>query len=306
MNNPMMGMNNQMMGMNNQMVGMNNPMMGMNNQMVGMNNQMNDDISSRIKIIIEPYEKKIKDLEDQLRKKDFEIVVLKEKLFKAEKNSLNDNFQGMNPFNMNMGMIPPMINPIMNPINEDPDIINLIFRFGGEPIKEPIKQRCFIDDEFGFVQKKILKKLNITGNGELKFIFNAKKANPKLTIAELGIADNANIFVVNTISNNSEIIQIYLKEEAKISDIKTIVFKSSQGANIIMNFESHISIGSAIQKFLMKINKEELISSPSKRLAFLYNAKKYDTKDTISLKSLFKGNQVSSMIVNDIENVIGA
>ena len=196
MNNPMMGMNNQMMGMNNQMMGMNNQMMGMNNQMVGMNNQMNDDISSRIKIIIEPYEKKIKDLEDQLRQKDFEIVVLKEKLFKAEKNSLNDNFQGMNPFNMNMGMIPPMINPIMNPINEDPDIINLFFRFG-EPIKEPIKQRCFIDDEFGFVQKKILKKLNITGNGELKFIFNAKKANPKLTITELGITNNANIFVVN-------------------------------------------------------------------------------------------------------------
>ena len=130
----------------------------------------------------------------------------------------------------------------------------------------------------------------------MKFIFNAKKANPKLTITELGITNNANIFVVNTISNNSEIIQISLKEEAKISDIKTIVFKSTQGANIIMNFESHISIGSAIQKFLMKINKEELISSPSKRLAFLYNAKRYDTKDKISLKSLFKGNQVSSII----------
>ena len=49
-----------MMGMNNQMMGMNNQMMGMNNQMVGMNNQMNDDISSRIKIIIEPYEKRLK------------------------------------------------------------------------------------------------------------------------------------------------------------------------------------------------------------------------------------------------------
>jgi phosphomannomutase len=53
----------------------------------------------------------------------------------------------------------------------------------------------------------------------------------------------------------------------------------------------------------MKINKEELISSPSKRLAFLYNAKRYDTKDTISLNSLFKGNQVSSIIVNDIDGV---
>jgi len=287
-------------------MGMNNQNMGMNNQMMGMNIQMNDDISSRIKIIIEPYEKKIKDLEDQLRQKDFEIVVLKEKLFKAEKNYLNNNFQGMNPLPLNMGMIPPMINPNINPINEDPEIINLIFRFNDQSIKEQIKQRCFIDDEFGFVQKKILKKLNITGNGELKFIFNSKNANPKLTVTELGITNNANIFVVKPTLNYSETIQISLKEETNTNDIRAIIFKTTQGANIGMNFESHISIGLAIQKFLMKINKEEFINSPSKRLAFLYNAKKYDTKDTISLKSLFKGNTSASIIVNDIDGVVGA
>ena len=95
MNNPMMGMNNGMMGM-----GMNNPMMGMNNQMMGMNNVMNDDTSLRIKSIIEPYEKKIKDLEEQIRQKDFEIAVLKEKLNK----SVNNNIQPMNPFPPQMGM----------------------------------------------------------------------------------------------------------------------------------------------------------------------------------------------------------
>ena len=55
--------------MNNQMMGMSNQMMGMNNPMMGMNNQMNDDITTRIKTIVEPYEKKIKELEEQIRQK---------------------------------------------------------------------------------------------------------------------------------------------------------------------------------------------------------------------------------------------
>ena len=41
-----------------------------------------------------------------------------------------------------------------------------------------LTQKCFIDDEFGFVQKKVLKKLNVTG--EIRFIFNVKKINQKI------------------------------------------------------------------------------------------------------------------------------
>ena len=67
----------------------------MNNPMMGMNNEMTDDISSRIKVIVEPYEKKIKDLEEQIRQKDFEIAVLKEKLHISENNPLKNNFQAM-------------------------------------------------------------------------------------------------------------------------------------------------------------------------------------------------------------------
>ena len=115
--------------MNNQMMGMSNQMMGMNNPMMGMNNQMNDDITTRIKTIVEPYEKKIKELEEQIRQKDFEIAVLKEKCYQAEKNNLNNNFQGINPLQIPMGMnnmdiglgMPPMVN--MNNNNEYSDII---------------------------------------------------------------------------------------------------------------------------------------------------------------------------------------
>ena len=73
----------------------------------GMN--FNNDISARVKNIVEPYEKKIKDLEEQLRKKDFEIAVLKEKLHDSEeKNRINQMNMpmnmGMGMGNMNMGM----------------------------------------------------------------------------------------------------------------------------------------------------------------------------------------------------------
>ena len=159
----------------------------------GMN--LNNDISTRVKNIVEPYEKKIKDLEEQLRKKDFEIAVLKEKLHDSEeKNRINqinmpmnmgmggmnqgmgDMNMGMGGMNMGMGGMNMgmgginmgmgdmnMGGEIFEPNNEkkDYDIISVIFRFSGETgANEPILLRCFIDDEFGFIQKKVLKKLD--------------------------------------------------------------------------------------------------------------------------------------------------
>ena len=290
-------MNNPMMGMNNPMMGINNPMMGMNNPIMGMNNVMNDDTSLRIKSIIEPYEKKIKDLEEQIRQKDFEIAVLKEKLNKSVNNG------------MGMGFIPPMMNMNMNlnneAINNDKEIIEIYFRFNGDnpPNNLPLKQKCFIDDEFGLVQKKVLKKLNISGNADdLKFIFNAKKAIPSLTISELGITNDSNIFIVKTSLKN---VEISLKEEEYSSDKITVIFKAILGSIATMYLAQNISIGLAIQKYLIRVDKKELINNHENNLAFLYNAKRYRPNDTISLKSLFKGNQ-GKIVVNDIKYLIGA
>ena len=87
-------------------------------------------------------------------KKDFEITVLKEKLFNAENNPSNYMPMGMN---MGMGMEPPFMN-VNNMFNnnfqeeKESDIIKLEFRISGT--NQKIEQRCFNDDEFGFVQKK--------------------------------------------------------------------------------------------------------------------------------------------------------
>ena len=308
MNNNMMGMNNNMMGMNNNMMGMNKQGMGLNNNIMGNNNQMNDNISTRIKIIVEPYEKKIKELEEQLRQKDFEIAVLKEKCFQAENNSFKNNAPGINPMQMGMGMgmgfvMPqPMAN--MNNINIEPDVINLSFKgAGGE--NWIINQKCFIDEEFGCIKKRVLKKLNYPSDIQIKFIFNAKNVNEKLTISELGMANNSNIMVINAtgIGQNNAIIS--LRNEDKVEDKITLVFKTSPGLTKLISLDSNISVGLAMRKFLLLMGKEELIDSKEEKIVFLYNANKLSINDKKSLKDRIGGSH-ASIIVNDVQNIIGA
>ena len=106
-----MGMNNFGMnnfGMNN--IGMNNNGLnniGMNNMginQMNMNNQANfkDENALRIKNLIQPYENKIKELEEVIRQKDFEIAVLKDKLNNNNINMQNQNLMNMNAMNMMM------------------------------------------------------------------------------------------------------------------------------------------------------------------------------------------------------------
>ena len=79
-----------------------------NTNQYGMNNQLmsdftNDYFSTRIKTIIAPYEQKIAELQKAISQKDFEITVLKEKIFSLTNNQSNifNNFNNMpiNPMN---------------------------------------------------------------------------------------------------------------------------------------------------------------------------------------------------------------
>ena len=84
-----------------------NPMIMNNFGMMGMNNQQNlmDENAIRIKNIIQPYENKIKELEEIIRQKDFEIALLKDKLNNNGINIQSQNFININPINqMNMMM----------------------------------------------------------------------------------------------------------------------------------------------------------------------------------------------------------
>ena len=76
--------------------------MDINNQFNQMNYIGMDNTTLNIRNIVQHYEKNIKELEELLRQKDFEITVLKQKL-----NNINPN---NNFINMNIGMNPIMLN----------------------------------------------------------------------------------------------------------------------------------------------------------------------------------------------------
>ena len=50
--------------------------------------------------IVEPYENRIKELEDTIRKKDFEIAVLKQKLYNKNENKSPNQNNGNNIINV--------------------------------------------------------------------------------------------------------------------------------------------------------------------------------------------------------------
>ena len=98
-------MNNNMMGNMNLNMNMGINPMGMNNQLLP--NLAMDNSAARIKAIIEPYEKKITELEKIIKQKDFEIILLKEKLNGFTNNQMlmnihiQNNMNIMNPMLMN-------------------------------------------------------------------------------------------------------------------------------------------------------------------------------------------------------------
>ena len=117
--NPMgIGMNEMGLGINSMGMGMNQMGMGINP--IGMNSiGMNlDQTAQNIKEIIQPYENKIRELEEIIKQKDFEITVLKQKLKNSNANQININqmnmmdLNKMNMMNLNqMNMLMSVMNP---------------------------------------------------------------------------------------------------------------------------------------------------------------------------------------------------
>ena len=92
-----------MNNMNQMMGNMNMNQEGMSSTF--MTNFAMDNTAMKIKAIIDPYEKKIIDLEKIIRQKDFEILVLKEKLniYKNNQMNINNNQTGTGTNNNQMG-----------------------------------------------------------------------------------------------------------------------------------------------------------------------------------------------------------
>ena len=223
--------------MNNMMFNFNQ--MGMNNQQNQMNGMMMDETAQNIRNIIQPYENKVRELEEIIKQKDFEIIVLKQKL----DNNIS-NINNMNPMMINMNMNP--FNLIMGNMNQQTNKgqeISLIII--SENRREFIK--CFEYEKASILKEKYKVEGTLT--------FNYKEISSDFTLKENGICDGS---------------LIYIKHK-----FKNIIFKNTYGKTNVFPLSEDCPIGIAFIHYCMRlgiINQlKTIFDGNNPELNFLYN-----------------------------------
>ena len=266
--NPSLGNNNMI---NNRGSINNNEISGMNTNIMNLSatmNQMMDENTMRIKEIIKPYEDKIKELEETIRKNTFQMVLLKQKL--KQKGNVNKN--QMNLMGMNM-------------VNSDNDIIQISFQYDLNVFQNV---KCLNDELFESVVNRYCRKYNKNRNG-LEFYFFGNIINTSLTLSELGIYNNSLINVQSTMNqmnfgvpNNFVDMNIFnLNTENRIN----LVFKYKEEKCLIFLKQSS-TVEDSLKEFL---KKKQISDNESKKLIFLYNDKKLELNDKRRLGEVFIG-----------------
>ena len=240
------------MGMNNL-----NPMMGMNNQQNQMNGIFMNQMSQNT---IQIYENKIRELEEIIKQKDFEINMLKQNL----NNISNNYFMNMNTTMMNMNMMPSnLMMGNMDNQNEDKKR-KFYLTIISEKKREFIN--CFSEDKASILKEKC----DLTGK---LLSFNYKIIDYDLTIEENGINNDSFIYVVD------------------MGNFQNIIFKNKQGIKNPISLSGDCPIQFALLYYYIMKGKIDFIMSnfcnEKADLNFIFNAQKIKIGDKTPIKKFF-------------------
>ena len=273
------------MNMDNMMM---NQMNGNSDNNIGMKNSSNfnmdslagqsmvlDENTERIKEIIKPYENRIKELEETIRKLNFKLAVLKDKL-----NHINNQQQLMEN-NINNSMV--------NSI--DYDIIKLNFEYGNDVQKI----KCLKDELVMSIINKYCKKNNLNQNS-LLFYFQNKIIPNYMTASEIGLENNFSIYAQNKINSSLNNNIFPIKNNFGFNNNLNMVNSNTERKiNLIFNYKDkkvvillgeNSPVGNGLRAFLEKenINKNEY-----KGFTFVYDGANISLNDQRRPNEVFKG-----------------
>ena len=270
-------MNNMMMSQMNQ--NSDNSNIGMNDSSnLNMNSMISpsmilDENAERVKEIIKPYEYRIKELEETIRKLNFQLAVLKDKL----KHVNNPN----------------MVN------STDCDVIKINFEYGNEAQKI----KCLKDELVMSIINKFCKKNNFNQNS-LMFYFQNKIIPNYMTASEIGLENNFSIFAKNKINsslnkfdnqNNNNNIFPQKNNFGFDNNLNKINYNTERKINLIFNYKDkkvvillgeNSPVGDGLRAFLAKenINRNEY-----KGFTFVYDGTNITLTDQRRPNEVFKG-----------------
>jgi hypothetical protein len=253
--------------------------------------------------IINLYEKRIKFLEEQIKKKDSEIMNLKNRL--SSNFCINQNMQSYNAMMMQQMMnFMNRINFInqlnnynkMQNSNNFNSVKNLTLTFSFNNNMK-IQIMCKSNEKMKSVIQRFLSKCGNFGNNTYIYIFNAKKINENLTVEESGLCNNGVIYVID--KKDKDLIQNIPEKSTSHKPMINLSFNLRTGKNIHIIIEEDARISEAIIKFFNKANIDA-----SENIYFVFNGVKINHNDDRKIKDLFKNGD--SIIVIDITNVQGA
>ena len=95
--------------------------------------------------------------------------------------------------------------------------------------------------------------------------------------------------------------------ESKLPGPKlNVIFKTTKGTQTTLVLSHGTTIDTALKKYLKRIGKPELINKKDSMICFLYNAAKLQFGDNTTVEQFFKFNNNPTVVVNDVNNLIGA
>ena len=276
---------------NNRMTGTNTLLMSQSTEI----NSMTDENFNRIKDIIKPYEEKIKEQEELIRKNTFQIVLLKEKLKQKEKNNNEkmNNPMGMMKMNYNAN------------INSDNDLMEVTFQYGMNNVQ---KIKCLNDELIESVFNRYCKKYFLN-RYNLEFSFMGSDIiNTYMTVSDFGLSNNSIIYVrdkinlgmfgmpnnfnffdnlnnINNINNFNNNPNNDFNNNNTDKELINIIF-TYKGAKSLIFLSENSTLSDALKEFLRRQN---ISDEDSKYLTFLNNDKKIFLGDSRKLKEVFNG-----------------
>ena len=85
-----------------------------------------------------------------------------------------------------------------------------------------------------------------------------------------------------------------------------VIFKTTQGTTTAMVYDLGTTIDKALEKYLKRVGRPDLYQQKSNKICFLFNAAQLKIGDQTKVENFFKNVQNPKVVVNDVNNLIGA